>query len=572
MEGSIRKTRNAAICLIASAALLAGCAGGNNAGNNTGGGAANSESPSAAATTAANSPANKPDPVTLDFYLFSTNGGEPNNLQAVMDEFYKQTEDSLNIKINWHWTNAADIGNTVNLKLTAGEKVDGFFTAGWLAGLPTNQAVSKGLVRNLDAYFDNDQYPGLKKAFDAEYLNNNKFQDGNGEYHTYAVPFTTAFTGGDTIYYRKDLAKKYGIGTDGALNDEHELEQYYDAILQNEKGMVPLSFNGAVGDVVTTYIEYIYRPLSDKHNYSGSNGMVIRADGTPYVAKTWIAELDPDYMKEMPAEYQELDPLWKIKKAREWYTKGYLEKDLLSQKSAEDQFKAGKAASYIRGIDTYTDIVQQVASSLPDAELGTFIVDRGLREGVAKQMKSTFQAWNFLAIPTSSKYADRVMQFLDWIYSDTSHHDLIQYGLEGQDWVAEGADKYSVPGGKDLSTLYNFPGFELTWNPNYIRMLSTTPDEVVEVMKKLGDSSFLYKDPGAGFSFNVDSVKAEQAKLNDVGTLQRPLLDGMIDESDMMASIESIQKKSDAAGAQKVRDEMQKQFEAFLQEHPYENQ
>ncbi|MFD0713074.1 DUF3502 domain-containing protein [Paenibacillus sp. GCM10027626] len=565
MRKSLKGIRTGAIGMLLTTLLLTGCSSGANNGNAPQPGRDDAQAGNNGETK------QKQEAVKLDFYLFSGNGGEPNNLQAVMDEFSKQTADALNVKINWHWTNAADIGSTVNLKLTAGEKVDAFFTAPWVSGLPINQAVSKGLVQNLDHYFNNDQYPGLKKAFDEEYLSNNKFQNAQGEYHTYAVPFTTTFTSADTIYYRKDLAKKYGIGTNGTLANTEELEQFYDAVLKNEPGMIPFGFNGAI-DAASGFLRKIYGPFTEKHNFSTNVSMVIKPDGTPYVAKTWIPELDPEYRQYLPQELQALDPLWPVKKAHEWYSKGYLEKDVLSQKSAEDQFKAGKAASYFRGIDTYSDIVQQVATTLPDAEIGYFMMDKALRESVPKQMPSTFQAWNFLAIPTNSKYADRVMQFVDWIFAEQSNHDLIQFGIEGQDWIAEGTDKYSLPEGKDLNSIYNFPGYELTWNPQYTRQLSNTPDEVIQIMKNIGDSEFLYKDPAAGFSFNVENVKTEQAKLNDVTTMQRPLLDGMIPEDQMMSNIESIQKKMDAAGAQKVRDEMQKQLEAFLKENPYNGQ
>ena len=46
--------------------------------------------------------------------------------------------------------------------MTAGEEVDAAFDAPWGS---FNQNVSLGYYQELDKYFNNDEYPGLKKAF-----------------------------------------------------------------------------------------------------------------------------------------------------------------------------------------------------------------------------------------------------------------------------------------------------------------------------------------------------------------------------------------------------------------------
>ncbi len=549
--------------------LLAGCTNGNN-----NGGKSKENEPTATATTAANegdSKAKTPSKeTTLEFYLFSSNGGPPNDLDAVMEQFYKQTKDTLNIKINWHWTTPDQIGQTVNLKLTAGEKVDAMFTAGWVSGLSMNQAVSKGLLTNLDGYFNNDEYPGLKKAFSDQYLNNNKYIDSKNESHIYGVPFSEAFSNVRNIYYRQDLAEKYGIGKNGVISTPAELESYYDAIVANEKGMIPLIYDGATGDNVAGYIKDMYTPVVGTPKQISYHELLIKTDGTPYAAKHWVPELDPEYFRELPPEIQALGTTWYFEKARDWYQKGYVEKDVLSQKTAYDIFKAGKAASFSKGLDTYSDVVAQTLAYNPDAKIGYFVLSEAIRNKIPGYVATDFKAWNFLAVPVSSPNADKVMQFMNWLFEDQKNHDLFQYGIEGKHWVAVNDDKYKYPEEMDMAANYSFPAYELTWNPTYLRVQDIMPQDVVDTMALMGDSQFLFKGFAAGFDFVSDKVTSEQAKNNDIDSLARPLQNGMIAKEKILEEINNIQRQRETSGYMKIIAEKQAQIEAFMLANPYE--
>ena len=49
------------------------------------------------------------------------------------------------------------------------------------------------------------------------------------------------------------------------------------------------------------------------------------------------------------------------------------EPDILNQKDAEGQFVSGRAASFICGLDTYTNIRQRLLAGVPGAELGVWV-------------------------------------------------------------------------------------------------------------------------------------------------------------------------------------------------------
>jgi len=566
------KSTALAMALILLLSVLAACSK-NGKENGVSPDASPSSAPPSASPSSSGEPSESaktpPKEVTLEFYMPSGTS-DVNDLQTVLDQFYLNTKDTLNTKLKFNFTTFDNIGQQVSLKLAGGEQVDSAFVAQWTAP-NINQMIAKNQLAVLDSYFNNDQYPGLKKAFTPEYLKNNSFIDAKGESHIYGIPFTHGFDGGGVIYYRKDLAEKYGIAEIKSVED---LTKYYDAIAANEKGMIPLTWNGSQ-DMLSDTLLTMVQPISSKHNYetnvAGTNSSIaIKPDGTVYVAKTVNPWSDPEYVALLPDELKSIDPLQGFKMTRDWYKKGYLEKDILAQKDPDGQFMSGKAASVVRTLDIYPSEKQQLETAIPGAKLGYFIINPGYLTGTPKAVGSDFKAWNFAAIPSNSKNIERTMQFFDWLFSDPKNHDLFEFGIEGKHWTAEGDSKYSIPAGVDTANNYNFPGFTLTWNPTMVRYDAATPDEVVTTLNNLGDTNFFFKKISAGFNFVTDNVKNETAKLNDVKSLLRSIGDGVTD--DIEGTLAKVQKEFDKAGYAKVREELEMQFNEFLKKNPYEGQ
>lgn len=523
----------------------------------------------AAASSSASATETKsiPEEVTLKFILPPAT---PNDLDLVVAEFEKRTKDTLNTKLEFNFVSFDDVGQKVSVKLAAGEAIDGVFSAQW-TNPSIMQNVSKGLLVNLDKYFHNDEYPGLKSAFSKAYLDNNSFADGTGEKHVYAIPFTHGFDQGQAVYYRQDLAEKYGISE---IKDYDDLVAYFDAIAKNEKGMVPFGWLGSVNSL-SGFIFGGIAPTTQKHNYNYSIGApggaaVIKDDGTAYLANNYFYLTDPDYLASLPEPLNTIDPYQQYAIAREWYEKGYIEKDVLSQKDPEGMFKVGKFGSYLRDISVYNQVVSEVEASIPGAKIGCYVASKAIRENLKGQTGSNFQCWNFVSVPVTSKNADRTMKFFDWIFADRANHDLFEYGIEGKHWNAIGDDKYKIPDGVDAAKNYNLVGFQLCWNPGIVRYSADTPDNIVEINKRLGNSDFYYKDITAGFSFAGDSVKSEVAKLNEIISQAKAVECGLV--ADYKAEIQKLQKKMEQAGFSKVREEASKQFNEFLKSNPYQGQ
>ncbi len=508
------------------------------------------------------------DRVTLEFMAPSP-VTQVNDFEEVLGKVYEQLDATLNIRINYVFTTFDDIGQKASLKMSSGEQLDSVFVAQW-TNPSLAQMVSQGLLTNLDEQIATGKYPALAQRFAGEYRSNNAVKDANGEYHLYAFPHTRSYSGGSAIFYRADLAEKYGMGE---ITDYESLTAFFDAVLENEPGMTPFSFLGS-NDSLHETLRTIYRsePQLEKHNEVTveSVGMIIGDDGVAYGSKHVEPRLDPEYWSRVYEPLKAEDPLLAYRLARDWYVKGYIEKDILSQKDYEGQFMAGRAAAFPRAADTYLDIVARLQGALPSAKLGTFFYQPNVRFDTDKASGSDFRAWNFSAIPVTSQYVDRVMGFMEWLFSDKANHDLIEFGIEGKHWTAIGEDAYEIPADMDPGMNYNFYGYVLSWHPEFVRYDNATPENIISVFNRMSDVNFYFKMPESGFTIVTDSIKTEVAKINDLRALKRAVANGVIE--DIEGELASIQEQYDQAGYQIVVDETVRQFNEFLAENPYQGQ
>jgi len=527
--------------MILTATLLAACSANGGNKETPQAGAATGSASAEASGSASVAPA--PDPVELNFMLW---GDKPAGMDEVLAEFERRTKDTLNMKINISWTPLSDFSNKVKLKLSAGEEVDAVFDAPW-ATMINN--INQELYQELDGYFLNGEYPGLKQAFGEQYVSNNKF---NGK--LYGIPFTQGYKEIYGFFIRKDLREKYGLA---AISNLNELEQYYDRVLSDEQGVVPVADDGNA-------LRWNYG-LTDENDYFYAKSNIYTTVLTGGLSAT--CQLSEDSKScvslELPGDREEPYPGIPydfVELSNRWKSKGYFEKDLLTQQNAASMFVAGKAASLAHGISQFSTLNDQLAKAVPGAQLEFFPAGDSQRALQPGAMKTDFKAFNFISIPVTSKKADSVMKFFDWLFADKANHDLFERGIEGVDWIAEGDSLYKYP---DSGPRYVFPGYEMTWNPNRIRNLSGMDDEVYRILDYSMNVDSYYQTPLAGFTFDSEPVKSEIAKVTPVmDQMGKVYSSGSI--SDPYAKAHELNQKAVKLGLDKIREEALKQINAYL--------
>ncbi|MBB6734689.1 ABC transporter substrate-binding protein [Cohnella zeiphila] len=540
-----RKKKLAALPIVAAvlAASLAGCQG-NDSKESAGKTPAASQSSSPAESTAA-APM---DPVTLNVYLFGSENAHYRNVDPVIQEFEKRTKDTLNTKLNVTWTPPADYGTKQQLWLTSGEDFDLF--------VPWDMAknAKDGALADLSKYFNNPEYPGLQKAFSEDYINDNKLFG-----KTYVIPITNALMDMEGVWYRKDLLTKYGMNDIASYDD---LYNYLEKVSENEKDLVPFANYGNTAffklftDINAQQLDGKVFPFTGggnpKANYidvqiseDGKSVAGVAAYGDP--ASEW-ANINPKYG---------LDYLMNEFNQAKRFNK-FIPADTLTNTTGTGK---QNAAGFVT-LSNFKSSEAKIKAEVPNAEIGFWPIFKNNQELAPGTQSTDGKAWNFLAIPATSKKIDRTMKFLDWIFSSQENNDLFTYGIEGTNWQPVGEKGWKIPDGVDPAKNYLFPGYQLTWNPTLNRIPDGLPEQLQKDYEYEFNPASYKKNVLAGFTFDQEPVKNEIAKCNTVTAKYLPmLLSGFGDVNDNLSKMNKDLKDS---GVEKIKAELKNQINAFL--------
>lgn len=532
--------------LVVTASLagsLAACSSNNESGS------ANGTSATAGVTTANNT---APDPVTLKVMLF---GDKPVDMDKVLTEFENRTKSSLNTKLDIEFNPAADHKQKTKLKLAAGEAIDLMFDAPWMN---LNQNVTQGFYQELDKYFNNDEYPGLKKAFSEEFLNSNKI---NG--HIYAIPITNMYYDSEVVFIRKDLREKYGMAP---IQSYDELKTYLDNVKKNDPSMIPFALMGDRGffkmfgnedkqtQVRTT--PYLISGTGTSFN------LMLSEDGKKVLGATTIGDPAEEFAK-YPAPFNNSDYFYGSNDTKvEWNQ--YVQKDVLNEKDPGALFASGKSAANEGTINGYASLRDRLKSAVPGADVEFFVYNSKIRNHEKEAIGTEYKAWNYLVIPATSKNTDRTMKFLDWLFSSQENHDLFELGIEGTHWEKSGDKNYKATANTQN---YAFPGYELTWNPTLSRVNADNGAEALQLITYQTEDSAYYKLPLSGFVFDTEPVKTEIAKLSPKAAEVDPILSNGLDKN-WRQRAEKLNQDLRKLGLEKVRAELVKQAQAYLDQNP----
>jgi len=484
-----------------------------------------------------------------------TTGDKPNDFDAVLEEFYKRTKDSLNVTLNFEFVPSSEYKDKLNLKMTAGEEYDLVFDAPWMH---LRTLSNDGAYVDLSPYLNNPKYPGLQKCFPEEIMKYNKYGGINC-----ALPLFINYTAINIVMYRLDWAKEFGIGQDGQIESLEELESYLKAVKEKKEGVIPIALKNNRG-FYHLFDDYRYEGLTKEDNvYQGSLGKDIfflyklNSDATKVEA---IAV--PGDSEDKWAPFGGTDR-WKkpLEMARQWNQ--YTEKDSINQSDPGSLFQVGKAGAYIDTIDAFAKYRDLLKSYVPEAELGIFVHGENARKMEKGTLSASVIASNYLAIPSTSKKVERTISFLNWIFESSENHDLFEYGIEGEHWVADGDSKYKLPEGVTAKTNYNALGYNLTWNPLYYRVSESYTPYALKYVEFAGNIDNFYISPVTGFQFNSDPVKTEITQCGSIlSEILVPLAHGIYDNPyNYMAQ---ATKKMYDSGLQTALDEYVRQLNEFL--------
>lgn len=477
----------------------------------------------------------------IKFYLWNADGLMPSGFQEVLDKYnseYAPQNGGLQLEFKFEATQDTYKQN-LNLYFSAQRNTyDVVFDAQWIL---LERFASTGYYYDLTSYFNNDAYPGLKKAFASDYVENNKYSNG-----VYGIPITESFGDIGVCFIRKDWrelcaqdkdwekpselvnnTKTAADLADGIDNcDEFE---YYIYWVNAHKGqgtipanVIPIACNqdGAYSayEIIAARNADAKTP-GDYYNAGVMTDIRITADlyasayideHTGEVEAVTLDNLNPSAtggLSSFPDGFNSQDNTWQDNYAtiRRWQVDGMLG-DVANETESVAKFKNGIAGAVLQSISNFNELENAIKAKDSSAELEIFIHDEKIRSKEAGVQSTDYRAWNYLAIPksVSANKVPKIMKFFDWLFESRENHDLFQYGIKGVHW-----DEAKDAGGNYIENTvtttgmqpYTFTAYLLTWNPTYIRVTYASDPKVMEYSQYMYDINRYTPKLYAGFVF-----------------------------------------------------------------------
>lgn len=499
-----------AMCL----SLLTGCSG-NNGGTDSTADTSNTDGQSATTETTSNE-----EPYEINFaYLVASTGS---NMDKVRDAMNELTMKELNMTVNLIPMTFSEFISQLPMMMAANEPMD-------LMPLPAGQAstfITSQYIVDLTPYLD--QIPNIKEyvgdLIDAGYV---------GDFLT-GLPMVKEAAYPCSLVTRKDIMDELGyteedfsVTTDD-LSTFDQITELFAAVKEAHPEMTVFDGTGIMGTMMgQSYVDTL------------GDGFGVLAD---YGQETTVTNM---YESDLFRQFCEI--------GKSWYDAGYSSQDIaVNTDSSEVKMKAGNTFSTImaRKPNTKQEKLSQTGYEWYVIPLGDAV--------------TTNSVATLYSVANASKDPAKAVEFLNWVYGSGEFADLINWGIEGEDWVEaedgtatypDGVDATNVGYHQDMGYMYpnQFAGH--VWEGN--------PTDLLEQYEAYNDSCI--KSKALGFTYDSTSVANEIAQLTTVqDKYLKDLSFGVVE--DLEATLKSFNDELYAAGLEKVMQAKQEQLDAWLAE------
>ena len=344
------------------------------------------------------------------------------------------------------------------------------------------------------------------------------------------------------VYWRTDWAAEGGVDQ---VTNFRELEAYFDAVKKNHPEAYPWDVDGsAIGGVVLDGYLTSNTETQTIIGIATGNSMIFRYNvNDPYTV------LSP-YM-----EGQEL-----IDAARmfdRWNKKGFWREDVLNYHgSTRDLMYAGLSGAEQHHTMTYYTNVRPTMDKLqPGSETQFFYFGMG-----NKNVNKDLLTHGAMALNAASKNPDRALMVYDRLRNDKEIYMLLNYGIEGVDYIMNPDGTLGRPEGWDgtrdgLATNF-WAGRMDKFEPINENWWTGTRGLIAEL------SGVAREYPLEKFAFDNTRVAAEVAAIGDVCASHLGLISyGKAGDPDK--AVAAFRAALKAAGYEKMQAEIQSQLDAF---------
>ena len=468
--------------------------------------------------------------VTLVMYLI---GDRPVDNDEVFAKINERLKAEINATIDVKFMSWSEYEQKYPLIFASGEDWDIIYTADWC--FYNAQASKQGFYEitqeALETYAPMTAETMYPEAWEQAKVNDK----------VYMLPMNYKEITAYVYMARGDLMDKYGISSVSTLD---EAESYMDAIVKNEPSLIPI-------DVGSDYDKlFLYDRMYKKANWESEEKVI--AIG-PWQVMASVSEVDDEVKVMGSYDY----PAFKdtIERLKDWKDRGFWSKNaVVNTQNNTESFQAGKSALAMMNVNTAKSVYASVSAEHPEWDIRVF----DAQDGVPPVLNSYLA--NGMSIFSKSKNPERALMALDYLRNDEEINSLFCYGIEGKHWEAAGEGALvSLPDSANYAYDSN-----CNWgvrNDAYWRVIEGGIPNLADMNKEWQETA--RSDRYQTFVFNDESVKNEIAAMGEIFDTDYKLL-GLGFTDDPVADIAKLREKMEAAGAQKVYDEIQKQGLEFL--------
>lgn len=489
------------VCALLAASMILGLtACGNRGGKESTGGTA--------AATSENQKGNS-EIKKLKAHFIGTPQNDMKQVNAAINEY---TIKNLGLEVEIVLTDFGDFDQKSQLIINTGEDYDIIFTCSWANDYLTN--ARKGAFLDLTPYLEQEKFKPLYDTISPAF-----WEGASVDGSIYAVPTQKEIALMPLYTINEELAKKYEFDYT-EITKLSEFEPFLQQVQANEPEVTPFML------------------LSDR-TFKGPYDYIL---GLGYPLAVIIEGEDKGKVVNM---YDLPDVKEYVYTVRDFFKKGYINQDAVTRTG---ELKKGElyALSFGDG-QPYAEVTWSDNSGFPiktqemSSPVATTSTTRGAMMGINK----------------NSKNPEAALEFIQAVNTDSTLHNLLNYGLEGVHYeklsdnqikrTEAGLDNYLVST-FGLGNLFN----------TYV--LDGEPEDKWEVFQKENDEAL--RSPLLGLDIDTTSIKNELAAISNLTDQYEPLIQtGSVDPDQKIAE---FKKKLEEVGFQKVMEEVQKQVDEFL--------
>lgn len=484
----------------------------------------------AATTTAATEATPKPlEEVTLRFFF---GGDKLSATDEVWTAVSEKLKGSLNAKFEINYIGWADYKDKLSVMSSSGDKWDGNFDAFWLAFPALSAGGAYMDIKELLPQYAPNLYEACKSA--------NVLGAVTSGGKVIGIPWTMAQNARGVLRWRSDLTEKAGINV--STNSIKTLEDY------------------------EAFLEALYKAYPDKRYLSTDQtnpwnipamGFYAMRDEYSGLPHAFVFSMNDPKLTVVPVETL---PIFReaCHKSKEWYEKGYIPKDAMVDKTDVN--------SYWNNGVTIVNIGNYEWSNVPTSNFWqdpSWKMDYSVLYPDKKYYNNSPLA-NLFCINKNAANPERTLMFCDMLETDKELYDLVMYGIKDKTYILNG-EAADFPSGitAQTSNYLNWTGQWAWWKPQFMRPTPLYPAGFWEKQVEFAKLPVNIPNPLDGLSFNMDNVKNEVAKRNQLAAeLIKPLQNGMVKDVDK--AVDEVIAKLKEAGTDKIAAEYQRQINEFL--------